>query len=147
MATVTKGYDLDYTWACCRRGLHGRGVPPCGRGGGEPPGTWVGPGAERPGFAGGHEVEREPYNLPFGERKGPNGRKLGRAPPNAGKAAEIYDGLLAAEPSVDDHRKRLTHAVSGGGVCWVPLPGAFSLRRAVVPATGAADTGRAQIVC
>jgi hypothetical protein len=50
-------------------------------------------------------VEREPYNLLFGERKGPDGRKLGRSPASAGKVAENYKSLLAAEPSADDHRR------------------------------------------
>jgi len=57
------------------------------------------------GFAAGQLVEREPYNLLFGERKGPDGRRLGRAPANAGKAVEIYKSLVAAEPGADDHRK------------------------------------------
>jgi hypothetical protein len=72
---------------------------------GEPPGTWWGPGAERLGFAAGQQVERKPYNLLFGQRKGPDGQKLGRAPANAGKAAEIYKSLAAAEPGADDHRR------------------------------------------
>jgi hypothetical protein len=50
-------------------------------------------------------VERESYNLLFGQRKGPDGRKLGRAPASAGKAVAIYKGLIAAEPGADDHRK------------------------------------------
>jgi hypothetical protein len=51
-------------------------------------------------------VEREPYNLLFGERKeGPDGHKLGRSPANAGKPMEIYKGLVAAERGADDHRK------------------------------------------
>jgi hypothetical protein len=50
-------------------------------------------------------VEREPYNLLFGERKGPDGQKLGRSPANAGKAVEIYKGLVAAEHGADDHRR------------------------------------------
>jgi hypothetical protein len=50
-------------------------------------------------------VKRESYNLLLGQRKGPDGQKLGRAPANAGKAAEIYKGLLAAEPGADDHRR------------------------------------------
>jgi hypothetical protein len=65
----------------------------------------VGPGAEKLGFAAGQPVEREPYNLLFGQRKGPDGQKLGRAPANAGKAAETYKSLLAAEPGADDHRR------------------------------------------
>jgi hypothetical protein len=39
-----------------------------------------------------------------GERKGPDGQKLGRAPANARKAVEIYKSLVAAELLPDDHR-------------------------------------------
>lgn len=50
-------------------------------------------------------MERELYNLLFSERKGPDGRKLSHALANAGKAAEIYQSLIAAEPGADDHRR------------------------------------------
>jgi len=59
---------------------------------GEPPGTWWGPGAERLGLAEGRQVELEPYNLLFGERKGPDGLELARAPANDGKAGEVLQG-------------------------------------------------------
>src|SRR5215472_5838045 len=105
MATVAKGYDLDYAWRAVGEAYRGAGYYLAATEAGEPPGTWWGPGAERLGFAAGQVVEREPYDLLFGERKGPDGRKLGRAPANAGKAVEIYKGLVAAEPGADDHRK------------------------------------------
>jgi hypothetical protein len=61
----------------------------------------VGPGAEALGFARGQRVDREPYDLLFGERKGPEGAQLGR-PPRFAQARERYweirDQLLAAEP-------------------------------------------------
>jgi hypothetical protein len=50
-------------------------------------------------------VEREPYNLRFGQRKGPDSQKLGLASANVGKAAEVNKSLVAAEPSADDHRR------------------------------------------
>jgi conjugative relaxase-like TrwC/TraI family protein len=105
MATVAKGYDLDYAWRAVGEAYQGAGYYLAAAEAGEPPGTWWGPGAERLGLAAGQQVEREPYNLLFGERKGPDGQKLGRAPANAGKAVEIYKGLVAAEPGADDHRK------------------------------------------
>jgi len=105
MATIAKGYDLDYAWRAVGEAYRGAGYYLAAAEAGEPPGTWWGPGAERLGFAAGQQVEREPYDLLFGERKGPDGRKLGRAPANAGKAVEIYQGLVAAEPGADDHRK------------------------------------------
>src|SRR5262249_48054402 len=104
MATVAKGYDLDYAWRAVGEAYRGAGYYLAAVEAGEPPGTWWGPGAERLGLAG-QQVVREPYNLLFGERKGPDGQKLGRAPANAGKAVEIYKGLVAAEPGANDHRK------------------------------------------
>src|SRR6266487_3991959 len=105
MATVAKGYDLDDAWRAIGEAYRGAGYYLAAAEAGEPPGTWWGPGAERLGLAGGQRVEREPYDLLFGQRKGPDGRKLGRALANAGKAAEIYRGLVAAEPGADDHRR------------------------------------------
>jgi hypothetical protein len=105
MATVAKGYDLDYAWRAVGETYRGAGYYLAAAEAGEPPGTWWGPGAERLGFAAGQQVQREPYDLLFGQRKSPDGQKLGRALSNAGKAAEIYQGLLAAEPGADDHRK------------------------------------------
>jgi hypothetical protein len=105
MATVAKGYDLDYAWRAVGEAYRGAGYYLAAAEAGEPPGTWWGPGAERLGLAAGRQVEREPYNLLLGQRKDPGGEKLGRAPANAGKAVAIYKGLLAAEPGADDHRK------------------------------------------
>ena len=98
MATVAKGYDLDYAWRAVGEAYRGAGYYLAAAEAGEPPGAWWGPGTERLGLTQGLQVEREPYNLLFGERKGPDGQKLGRAPANAGKAVEIYQGLLAADP-------------------------------------------------
>ena len=78
--------------------------------GSEPPGTWWGPGARALGFAPGQQVEREPYDLLFGERKAPDGTRLGRPPSGSKKAASIYAGLLAAEPQASAERKRQLRA-------------------------------------
>jgi conjugative relaxase-like TrwC/TraI family protein len=74
--------------------------------GGEPPGRWWGPGAKALGFEPGQRVERQPYDLLFGERKGPDGMQLGRPPGNGRKAADLYAQLLAAEPHATAERKR-----------------------------------------
>jgi conjugative relaxase-like TrwC/TraI family protein len=75
---------------------------------GEPPGRWWGPGAEALGFARGQRVDREPYDLLFGERRGPDGAQLGR-PPRFAEARERYreirDQLLAAEPQATAERE------------------------------------------
>jgi TrwC relaxase len=77
----------------------------CGK---EPPGRWWGPGAEALGFARGQRVDREPYDLLFGERKGPDGARLGR-PPRFAEARERYrevrDQLLTAEPHATAERE------------------------------------------
>ena len=86
--TVPKGYDLNYAWPALGEADRGAGYYLAATEAGEPPGTWWGPGAERLGFTAGQRVEREPSNLLFGQRKGPDGRKLGRALANVGKAAE-----------------------------------------------------------
>ena len=51
-------------------------------------------------------VEREPYELLFGEREAPDGAKLGRPPGGGRKAADLYAQLLAAEPHATAERKR-----------------------------------------
>jgi conjugative relaxase-like TrwC/TraI family protein len=74
--------------------------------GGEPPGRWWGPGAKALGFEPGQRVERQPYDLLFGQRKGPDGTPLGRPPGSGRKAAGLYVQLLAAEPHATAERKR-----------------------------------------
>jgi hypothetical protein len=66
----------------------------------------VGPGARALGLEPGQTVERQPYDLLFGERKAPDGTQLGRPPGNGRKAADLYAALLAAEPYATAERKR-----------------------------------------
>ena len=73
--------------------------------GGEPPGRWWGPGAKALGLEHGQIVEREPYDLLFGERKAPDGTQLGRPPGSGQNAADIYARLLAAEPHATAERQ------------------------------------------
>jgi conjugative relaxase-like TrwC/TraI family protein len=53
----------------------------------------------------GQVVEREPYDLLFGERKAPDGTPLGRPPGSGRKAADVYTRLLAAESHATAERK------------------------------------------
>ncbi len=109
VATLSKGYDLDYIWKQVDRGLAKDAASyyiQASESGGEPPGRWWGPGAKALGFEPGQTVEREPYDLLFGERKGPDGTQLGRPPGNGRKAADLYAQLLAAEPHATAERKR-----------------------------------------
>ena len=109
VATLSKGYDLDYIWKQVDRGPAKDAASyyiQASESGGEPPGRWWGPGAKALGFEPGQTVEREPYDLLFGERKGPDGTRLGRPPGSGRKAADLYAGLLAAEPHATAERKR-----------------------------------------
>jgi TrwC relaxase len=109
VATLSKGYGLDYIWKQIDLSL---AKDPAGyyiqaaETGGEPPGRWWGPGAKALGLQPGEVVEREEYDLLFGERKAPDGTPLGRPPNKGRKAADIYEKLLAAEPHATAERKR-----------------------------------------
>jgi hypothetical protein len=88
VATLSKGYDLDYIWKHVDRGATKDAASyyiQASENGGEPPGRWWGPGAKALGLEPGQRVEREPYELLFGERQAPDGTPLGRrrttAPP------------------------------------------------------------------
>ena len=109
VATLSKGYDLDYIWKQVDRGpakdAAGYYIQ-ASQTGGEPPGRWWGPAAQALGFEPGQVVEREPYDLLFGERKAPDGTPLGRPPGSGRKAADLYAALLAAEPHATAERKR-----------------------------------------
>ena len=108
VATLSKGYDLDYIWKQVDRGpakdAAGYYIQ-ASESGGEPPGRWWGPGAKALGFEPGQTVERKPYDLLFGERKAPDGTPLGRPPDGGRKAADLYARLLAAEPHATAGRK------------------------------------------
>src|ERR1700749_2396366 len=109
VATLSKGYDLDYIWKHVDRGPAKDAASyyiQASESGGEPPGRWWGPGARALGFEPGQRVERGPYDLLFGERRAPAGTQLGRHPDNGRKAADLYAALLAAEPHATAERKR-----------------------------------------
>jgi conjugative relaxase-like TrwC/TraI family protein len=108
VATLSKGYDLNYIWKQVDRGpakdAAGYYIQ-ASESGGEPPGRWWGPGAQTLGLEPGQVVGREPYDLLFGQRKGPDGTPLGKAPGSSRKAADIYARLLAAEPHATAERR------------------------------------------
>jgi conjugative relaxase-like TrwC/TraI family protein len=109
VATLSKGYDLDYVWKQVDRGpakdAAGYYIQ-ASESGGEPPGRWWGPGAKALGFEHGQLVERGPYDLLFGQRKAPDGTPLGRPPGGGRKAADLYARLLAGEPHATSERRR-----------------------------------------
>jgi len=109
VATLSKGYDLDYIWKQVDRGPVKDAASyyiQASESGGEPPGRWWGPGAKALGFDHGQRVERKPYDLLFGERKAPDSTQLGRPPGNGRKTADLYARLLAAEPHATAERRR-----------------------------------------
>src|SRR6478609_4047613 len=109
VATLSKGYDLDYIWKQVDRGPAKDSASyyiQASETGGEPPGRWWGPGAKALGLEPGQTVEREPYDPLFGERRAADGTQLGRPPGNGRKAADLYAQLLAAEPHATAERKR-----------------------------------------
>ena len=108
VATLSKGYDLDYMWRQAGPGSQKEGAGyylQASQDGGEPPGRWWGPGAQALGFQPGQVVERGPYDLLFGQRKALDGTPLGRPPGDGRKAADIYAQLLAAEPHATAERQ------------------------------------------
>jgi AAA domain/TrwC relaxase len=109
VATLSKGYDLDYVWKQVDRGpakdAAGYYIQ-ASETGGEPPGRWWGPGAKALGFGHGQRVERGPYDLLFGQRKAPDGTPLGKPPGGGRKAQDIYARLLAGEPHATAERRR-----------------------------------------
>ena len=108
VATLSKGYDLDYIWKQVDRGPAKDAASyyiQASESGGEPPGRWWGPGAKALGFEPGQRVERKPYDLLFGKRKAPDGTPLGKPPDGGRKAADLYARLLAAEPHATAGRK------------------------------------------
>ena len=109
VATLSKGYDLEYIWKQVDRGPAKDAASyylQASETGGEPPGRWWGPGARALGLEPGQKIDREPYDLLFGERQAPDGTQLGRSPANARRAADLYAQLLAAEPHATAERKR-----------------------------------------
>ena len=109
VATLSKGYDLDYIWKQVDRDPAKDAASyyiQASESGGEPPGRWWGPVARALGLEPGKRVERQPYDLLFGERKAPDGTRLGRPPGDGRKAADLYVALLAAEPHATAERRR-----------------------------------------
>jgi len=108
VATLSKCYDLEYIWKQPARGpakdAAGYYIQ-ASESGGEPWGRWWGPGVKALGLKPGQVVEREPYDLLFGERKAAGGTQLGRPPGSGRKAADLYARLLAAEPHATVERR------------------------------------------
>jgi conjugative relaxase-like TrwC/TraI family protein len=124
VATLTKGYDLDYIWKQVGRGPAKDAASyyiQASETGGEPPGRWWGPGAKALGFEAGQTVERQPYDLLFGQHQAPDGTRLGKPPAVGRKAADVYARLLAAEPHATAERRRELRIEATGQTRQSPL--------------------------
>src|ERR1022692_3261136 len=73
------------------------------------------------GFDTGQVVERKPYDLLFGERRAPDGTRLGRPPSGGQKAADLYARLLASEPHASAERRRELRVEAAGRARQSPL--------------------------
>jgi conjugative relaxase-like TrwC/TraI family protein len=110
--SVGKGYDAGYASRQATSGPEGArqkgaGYYMAAAEAGEPPGRWWGAGAQALGLEPGSEVDAEVHDRLFGERIGPDGQRLGRAPgKGADRAHDAYERLLAAEPHADRGRQR-----------------------------------------
>ncbi len=106
VATLSKGYDLDYIWKQVDRGpakdAAGYYIQ-ASETGGEPPGRWWGPDAMALGFQGGQWVERQPCELLFGERRAPDDTVLGRPPASGRKAADLYVAVSGRWPNFEHY--------------------------------------------
>jgi hypothetical protein len=126
VATLSKGYDLDYVW---KQVDHGPVKDAAGyylqasESGGEPPGRWWGPGAKALGLEHGQLVERGSYDLLFGQRKAPDGTPLGRPPGGGRKAQDCYARLSAGEPRATAERRRELRIID-----WLSGPGPGAAR-------------------
>jgi len=93
IATLSKGYDLDYVWKQVDPSLAKNAADyyiQASESDGEPPGRWWGQGDEALGLDSGEVVDREPYELLFGERKAPDGTPLGRPPGGGGRVLKPH---------------------------------------------------------
>lgn len=74
---------------------------------GEPPGIWTGAGVPALGFEAGQIVDRESFELLYGEFVDPGtGERLGRKPQEFKRTADVvYEELLKAEPDATPRRR------------------------------------------
>ena len=108
IATLSKGYDLDYIWRQVVRGPAKDAASyyiQASESGGEPPGRWWGPGARlsASSTASGRAQAVRPAVRPA---QGPRRHPAGQATGGGRKAADMYARLLAAEPHATAERKR-----------------------------------------
>ena len=87
VATLSKGYDLDYIWKQVDRGPAKDAASyyiQASESGGSRRAAGGAP-VQRPSVRAGRRIERQPYDLLFGERQAPDGTQLGRRPTAAAK--------------------------------------------------------------
>ena len=113
VATLSKGYDLDYIWKQVNHGFVKDAASyyiQASESGGEPPGRWWGPAAKALGLEHGREVEREPYELLFGEHKAEDG------------SPKPADPVPGPRPAPELARYEHLHAEQTGGSAALTVP-------------------------
>ena len=108
VATLSKGYDLDYIWKQVDRGPAKDAASyyiQASESGGEPPGRWWGPGAQGPRLRARPDGRAQTLRPAVRPAQAPDGTPLGRPPDGGRKAADLYARLLAAEPHATAGRK------------------------------------------
>ena len=109
VATLSKGYDLDYIWKQVDRGPAKDAASyyiQASESGGEPPGRWWGPGAQALGFEPGQRSSANRMTCCSASAKPPTAPGWAGRPDGGRKAADLYAQLLAAEPHATAERKR-----------------------------------------
>jgi hypothetical protein len=108
VATLTKGYDLDYIWKQVDQGpvKDAAGYYIQASEDGESLPAFGGAPARRPSASSPASWSSGNRTICCSERKAPDGTQLGRPPGGGRKAADIYAGLLAVEPHAIAERKR-----------------------------------------
>ena len=109
VATLSKGYDLDYIWKQVDRGPAKDAASyyiQASESGGEPPGRWWGPGARALGFEPGQRSSASHTICCSASAKPPTAPSWAGPRATAAKAADLYAELLAAEPHATAERQR-----------------------------------------
>ena len=117
VATLSKGYDLDYIWQQVDRGPAKDAASyyiQASESGGEPPGRWWGPGAKALGFEPGQTASSANRMTCCSVSVRPRRHPAGPAPPGSGrKAADLY--ARASGRRAACHRRTQARAGDRGG--------------------------------
>jgi len=109
VATLSKGYDLDYVWkqVDCGPAKDAAGYYiQASESGGEPPGCWWGPGAKLSASSMANSSNAARMTCYSASAKPQTAHPSESLPAAAGKATDLYARLLAGEPHATAERRR-----------------------------------------